>query len=337
MRVLITGGLGYIGSHTSVELLGQEHAVLIIDNLENSQIGVLDEIERIAKLRPKFECVDIRDSLRLDRSLSNFRPEAVIHFAAKKDPQASISQPMAYYQTNVKGTLNLLNSMMKHGVTRFVFSSSAAVYGNPVSVPVREDSRTDPLTPYARSKDIMEGITNDLFTTAAGNSACILRYFNPAATHPSGRLSAYHPHEAQNLFPSLMRAVRLKKALTIHGMNLPTPDGTGVRDYIHVQDLASGHVSALGYANITHGCEIFNLGTGEGYSVRQVIEAFEESVGQSVPFEFGSARPGDPARSFADTEKAKRLLNWRPEHGLENMLADEWEAFDCASELNSGT
>lgn len=333
VRVLVTGGLGYIGSHTVVELLLSKHKVLIIDNLENSKTEVLGAISSIANDCPEFRRVDIRAARDVDHVIGKFKPEAVIHFAAKKNPQASLDYPIDYYETNVTGTVNLVRSMMNCGVRKLVFSSSAAVYGNPEFVPVREDHRTNPITPYARTKEIAEHFISDVFTAAAGNSACILRYFNPVASHPSGVFHPHHPHGAPNLFPSLIRAAYAEnEELFIHGTNFPTQDGTGVRDYIHVCDLALGHVAALRYAISHLGAEIFNLGTGKGYSVRHVIREFENTIGRGVATVDGPPRPGDPFSSFSNTDKAEASLNWKAGYGLRQMLIDEWKALRVADD-----
>lgn len=328
MRVLVTGGLGYIGSHASIELALRKHDLLILDNLENSTLGVLDVIRQFTDSDVDFERIDIRDSERLDDAIAGFMPDAIVHFAAKKDPQESILKPTEYYDANVLGTINLAKAARKHLVRKFVFSSSAAVYGHAKEAPVNEDHPLEPLSPYARTKQIGEMIVADIFASQSGACAFALRYFNPVGTHQSGALLAHHQKSSNNLFPALMRAVRSDTdVLTVHGSDLPTPDGTGVRDYIHVQDLAVGHVAALHRLGDRSGMQVLNLGTGQGYSVRQVIDTFEETLGRKVRHEYGPARPGDPAVSYAATERSVAALAWSPGFNLEQMLQDEWLAF----------
>ena len=337
MRVLLTGGLGYIGSHTAIELIAGGHEPLIIDNLENSTTDVLESIERFTGTRPAFEEIDIRDWSSLSRAMGQFQPEAIVHFAAKKDPQESIEKPLDYYDANVSGSINLIKCAREHSTRKFVFSSSAAVYGHAKQTPISEDHPLEVLSPYARTKHIGELMIEDVFSSQAGASAFILRYFNPVGTHQSGALIAHHKKAAKNLFPALMRAVQSRtEVLTIHGRDLPTPDGTGIRDYIHVQDLAAGHVAALECLDQRSGVEILNVGTGRGYSVREVIETCERALGRRVPYQFGPPREGDPAVSFAETLKSVAVLNWAPRLKLEDMLLDEWRAFSaCGSDRST--
>lgn len=328
MKVLLTGGLGYIGSHTAIELVLKGHELLIIDNLENSRTAVLDSIALASGSRPGFMQVDVRDFDGLNDTVGRFKPEAIIHFAAKKDPQESIEQAVEYYHSNVTGSINLIRAALAHSVRRFVFSSSASVYGDAKQTPIREDHPLDPLSPYAKTKHMGELVIQDAFALRPDYSAFILRYFNPVGTHRSGALIAHHNKTAKNLFPALFRSVASEhEFLTIHGDDLPTPDGTGVRDYIHVQDLAAGHVAALNRLQPGSGVQILNLGTGLGYSVREVIETCEKTLGCRVPHQYGRPRPGDPAVSFAATEKSVAALQWRPGFSLEDMLKDEWRAF----------
>ena len=328
MRVLVTGGLGYIGSHTSIELVLRKHELLILDNLENSTLDALEAIRRFTGSQPDFERIDIRDCDRLDDAIGRFRPDAIVHFAAKKDPQESILKPAEYYDANVVGTVNLAKAARKHLVRKFVFSSSAAVYGHAKQAPITEDHPLEPLSSYARTKQVGEMIVGDIFASQPGARAFALRYFNPVGTHQSGALLAHHQRSSNNLFPALMRAVRSDTdVLTVHGSDLSTPDGTGVRDYIHVQDLAVGHVAALDRLGDSHGMQVLNLGTGRGYSVRQVINTFEGILGRKVRHEYGPARPGDPAVSYAATARSMAALAWAPRFDLEQMLKDEWSAF----------
>jgi len=328
MKALVTGGLGYIGSHTVVELLNKGMDVVVLDNLENSSATVLDVIERLTSKRPEFDESDVRSKTALDEVFKKYKPDIVVHFAAKKDPQASIAESLSYYETNVCGTMNILASMAAYDVKRLVFSSSAAVYGNPTKMPISEDMRTDSLTPYARSKEFSEQIIRDHFSLGDRGGACILRYFNPTGTHPSGLFAPHHHHDASNLFPSLVRAARFDgDPLIVYGNDLPTKDGTGIRDYIHVQDLAIGHVAAISHAEALDSADTINLGTGVGYSVKEVIQTCEHSLECKVPFSYGPARKGDPVESYADTSKAGKLLKWRPEKDLKDMLRDEWIAY----------
>jgi len=327
MKVLVTGGLGYIGSHTVSELLMREHEILIVDNLENSSVDVIDSLHELTGIRPGFEKIDIRDSAILDDSVAAFRPDAIIHFAAKKDPQESIDNPLAYYETNVTGSINVLKSANRHSVRQFVFSSSAAVYGHAKQTPITEDHVIQPLSPYASSKRMVEVVLQDVFAGGKAGCAVTLRYFNPVGTHRSGALIPHHPKTSKNLFPAVVRAARPgTEILTVHGDDLPTFDGTGVRDYVHVQDLAAGHVAALERVESTPGAKILNIGTGRGYSVRQVIGAFEEMLGLEVRHKYGPPRPGDPVVSFADTSKATATLSWEPQFDLPEMVKDEWRA-----------
>lgn len=306
----------------------RDHELLIVDNLENSTITVLDSLRELLGFRPEFEQVDIRDFVALDAAMARFQPEAILHFAAKKDPQESILQPLAYYETNVAGSINLLRSAQSHGVAKLVFSSSAAVYGHARQVPITEDHPVSPLTPYASSKHMVEVMMQDAFRARSGTSAFILRYFNPVGTHESGALIPHHPRGSKNLFPALIRAVKEEsEPLTVHGDNLPTPDGTGIRDYIHVQDLAEGHAVALECLQEEQGAKTLNLGTGRGYSVREVLTQFEQSLGKPVPHVFGSPREGDPIISYAETFRSKAALEWSPRRDLKKMLLDEWRSF----------
>lgn len=338
MKVLVTGGLGYIGSHTVIELISREHELLIVDNLENSSLDVLESIHEYTGVRPEFEEIDIRDYPRLNASVANFQPHSIVHFAAKKDPQESIENPVSYYDANVAGSINLLKSANEYSVRKFVFSSSAAVYGHAQQTPIAEDHPICPLSPYARTKRMVESAIADVFSGWEGSGAFLLRYFNPVGTHRSGVMIPHHQKRSRNLFPALVRAAQPgSEVLTVHGESLPTFDGTGVRDYVHVQDLAAAHAAALDRLETVSGVEVLNVGTGQGYSVRQVIKAFEDTVGLSVRHEYGPARCGDPAISFADTRKSIARLHWKPKFDLVEMVKDEWRARCGADSDRSGS
>lgn len=324
--ILVTGGLGYIGSHTCAVLAEAGRALLIVDNLCNARPQVLERLRSLAPgRRIDFERLDIRDRAALERLLARHKVEAVVHFAGLKAVAESVAQPLAYYDNNVGGTLALLQAMQAHGVRRLVFSSSATVYGDPERLPLTESHPLRPANPYGRTKLIIEQMLADHAAADAGFAYAALRYFNPAGAHPSGRLGEDPRGIPNNLFPYIagVAAGRLEK-LRVWGSDYATPDGTGVRDYLHVMDLARGHLAALDYL-ARHGRSItVNLGTGRGYSVLEAVRAFERACGRRIALEMAGRRPGDVAQCYADASLAARELGWRAERDLEAMCRDAW-------------
>lgn len=324
--ILVTGGLGFIGAHTVVELLGAGHEVLVYDNLSNSHLVVLERITAITGRAPLFIEGDVRDREGLNRVFASHSIGSVLHFAGLKSVGESVSQPLAYFDNNVQGSLVLLQAMAAHGVKRLVFSSSATVYGNPDQVPIREDAPTRVTNPYGRTKLMVEDICRDLCASDPTWRFALLRYFNPVGAHPSGLIGEDPRGIPNNLMPYIARvaAGRLPE-LQVFGDDYPTPDGTGVRDYIHVQDLARGHLAALDYLARTElPLDVFNLGTGQGYSVLEVVRAFAAASGREVPYGVAGHRPGDVASCYADSGKAKRVLGWEARLGLEDMCRSAW-------------
>lgn len=323
--ILITGGAGYIGSHTCVELITAGQTVLLLDNLSNSRIEVLNRIERITGVQPRFIEGDIRDGALLDRVFSEYPIQSVIHFAGLKAVGESIEKPLEYYENNVGGTLELLAAMRRHKARRLVFSSSATVYGDPHTVPILENFPLSVTNPYGRSKLMIEEILGDLAMAEADWRIARLRYFNPVGAHPSGLIGEDPNGIPNNLMPFIAQvAVGKRPELTVFGNDYPTPDGTGVRDYIHVLDLARGHLAALAALDRNEGLITVNLGTGKGYSVLDMVHAFERASGRRVPYRVAPRRSGDVARCYADPELAARLLGWRAERGIDAMCADTW-------------
>lgn len=323
--VLVTGGTGYIGSHTCVELLNAGHEVVIVDNLYNSNIHVLDRIEQLTGKRPYFYQVDILDVNALHEVFEKHRIEAVIHFAAYKAVGESVQIPLTYYQNNITGALNVYQAMQKYGCKVIVFSSSATVYGQPKSCPISEDFPVSTTNPYGSTKLMNEMILEDYAKSDPKLSAMILRYFNPIGAHQSGLLGEVPNGIPNNLVPYLARVANgtLEK-LRVFGNDYPTHDGTGVRDYIHVVDLARGHVHALDYALANRGVEKINLGTGVGYSVLDIVKAYEKACGHPIPYEIVERRAGDIAECYANPEKAKRLLGWTAQYSIDQMCIDSW-------------
>jgi UDP-glucose 4-epimerase len=324
MAILVTGGTGYIGSHTVVELLSTGAQVVIIDNLINSKELVIDRIEKITGKRPSFVKCDILDADSLDRVFDSF-PEidSVIHFAGLKAVGESCQKPLWYYHNNITGTLNLLNSMLKHNVKRIVFSSSATVYGNPKTVPISEDFPTSTTNPYGETKLMIERILKDTCAANPDFSACVLRYFNPIGAHESGLIGEDPKGIPNNLLPYIMKvAVGKLECLSVFGNDYPTPDGTGVRDYIHVVDLALAHINAVKYTESLKGIEYINVGTGNGYSVLDIVKAFGEAWGEPIKYKISDRRPGDIAECYASTEKAYKLLGWKAQRDLKKMCED---------------
>jgi UDP-glucose 4-epimerase len=330
--VLVTGGAGYIGSHACVELLQSGYEVVVVDNLCNSSKISLERVARITGKAPQFYLADMRDKPALERIFSAHQINAVIHFAGLKAVGESVSIPLRYYDNNISGTLTLLEVMSSAGVKSMIFSSSATVYGDPATVPIREDFPLGPTNPYGRTKLMIEEILRDLWQADASWNIVLLRYFNPVGAHRSGLIGEDPQGIPNNLMPYISRvaAGRLEELL-VFGDDYPTKDGTGVRDYIHVVDLAQGHIAALrlqgsrrrgdgGYAGVL----TYNLGTGRGFSVLEMVQAFEEACGRKIPYRIGGRRPGDIAICYADPHLANIELGWRAERGIEEMCADAW-------------
>ena len=325
MRVLVTGGAGYIGSHTLVELLGQGHEVAVVDSHANSSPVVLERVHALTNGRIDAHRADIRDTAALRDILGGWRPEAVIHFAGLKAVGESVRQPLEYYDVNVAGTLSLLRAMEAGGCGRIIFSSSATVYGEPVYLPYNEDHPLNPTSVYGQTKRIAEQVLTDWAAAGPDRTAILLRYFNPVGAHASGRLGEDPAGEPQNLMPYLAQvATGRRDRLRVFGNDYPTPDGTGVRDYIHVVDLARAHVAALARAVATTGAEAFNIGTGRGLSVMEMLAAFSRAVGRDLPHEVLPRREGDIAEMQADCRKAAQVLGWRAEYGVDAMAASLW-------------
>lgn len=323
--ILVTGGAGYIGSHTVVELLDAGYQPIIIDNLCNSSPVALERIERICGRAPLFYQADIRDAAALEQIFARHPIEAVIHFAGLKAVGESARIPLDYYDNNINGTLVLLRVMQKAAVFKMVFSSSATVYGDPVEVPIREDFPTSATNPYGRGKLMIEEILKDLSASDSRWGIVLLRYFNPVGAHPSGLIGEDPRGIPNNLAPYVSQvAVGTLRELSVFGNDYPTIDGTGVRDYIHVVDLAEGHLRALDRIADFDGILTYNLGTGTGYSVLQLVEAFEKASGRPVPYRIAPRRPGDIAACWADPGLARDELNWVAERDLAQMMGDSW-------------
>ena len=325
MQILVTGGAGYIGSHTVLELLDAGYEVLIVDNFVNSKPAALTRLRQLTAKPFDFEEVDLCDPAAVDALFTRHSIDAVIHFAGLKAVGESVQKPLEYYRNNLYSTINLLLAMKSHGVTQFVFSSSATVYGDPVSVPIREDFALSATNPYGRTKLMIEEMLQDAALADPALQICLLRYFNPVGAHSSGMIGEDPTGVPNNLMPYIAQVAVGKLArLRVFGDDYPTPDGTGVRDYIHVVDLAKGHVAALKRLAACKGVCTYNLGTGVGYSVLDVLHAFEKACGKTLPYEVAPRRPGDVAVCYADPEKAARELGWRAEFGIERMCADAW-------------
>jgi UDP-glucose 4-epimerase len=325
MRILVTGGAGYIGSHTCCELLAAGHAVVVVDNLCNSKEESLRRVMEIAGRDLDFVKADLRDRAALDAIFRGQAIDAVIHFAGLKAVGESTRIPLAYYENNVGGTLTLCQAMAEAGVRRLVFSSSATVYGDPATVPIREGFPLSATNPYGRSKLMVEEILRDLADSDGAWAIDLLRYFNPVGAHPSGRIGEDPNGIPNNLMPYVAQVAVGKLAeLQVFGDDYPTPDGTGVRDYIHVVDLARGHLRALERPDRGTGVSVYNLGTGRGYSVLEMVRAFEDASGRRVPYRVGDRRPGDIATCYADPSLAEAELGWRAEFGIEAMVRDAW-------------
>ncbi len=333
MNILLTGGAGYIGSHTALALLARGHQLVLVDNFSNSQSEVLKRLSNLSRGMPgsfAFTELDICDAKALAAAFAanaatgkNF--DAVIHFAGLKAVGESAREPLKYYQHNVAGTVTLLKMMQQYQVNCLVFSSSATVYGDPASLPLTEQSPTLPQSVYGRSKWLVEQILADYCAANPAFSAVALRYFNPVGAHRSGQLGEDPQGIPNNLMPFISQvAVGRREALTVFGNDYPTPDGTGVRDYIHVLDLADGHVRALEQLHNQAGHHLFNLGTGQGYSVLQMVEAFRQVSGHPIPLHFAPRRPGDVSACYADAGKALQQLGWQARLNLTDMISDTW-------------
>lgn len=324
MAILVTGGTGYIGSHTTVELLNAGCDVIIVDNLSNSKELVVDRIEKICGRRPAFIKCDLLDKEALDNVFEN-HPEidSVIHFAGLKAVGESTRLPLLYYHNNITGTLNLLESMISHKVYRIVFSSSATVYGAPKSVPISEDFPLSTTNPYGETKLMIERILKDTCAAHPEFSACVLRYFNPIGAHESGIIGEDPKGIPNNLLPYITKvAIGKLECLSVFGNDYPTHDGTGVRDYIHVVDLALAHLKAIEYTERLTGIDYINVGTGNGYSVLDIVKAFGEAWGSPINYKIADRRPGDIAECYADPTKALNVLGWRAERDLAKMCED---------------
>lgn len=324
-KVLVTGGAGYIGSHTCVELLEQGSDVVVVDNLSNSYQDALDRVAEITGKSLDFEKADIRDEAALDAIFSRYDIDSVIHFAGLKAVGESVEKPLWYYENNVQGTITLSRVMAKHNVKNLVFSSSATVYGDPATVPINESFPLSATNPYGRSKLIIEEILRDVYVSDDSWNIVLLRYFNPVGAHASGRIGEDPQGIPNNLLPYISQvAVGKLEKLSVFGGDYPTPDGTGVRDYIHVVDLALGHLAALERLKDEPGCVVYNLGTGNGYSVIDMVKAFEKASDKPVPYAIVDRRPGDISTCYADPKLAKEELKWEAKKNLEDMCQDAW-------------
>ena len=324
-RILVTGGTGYIGSHTCVALFEAGYDVTILDNLCNSRVEVLTSIETICSKKPKFIKGDIRDRALLERIFDASTYQAVIHFAGLKAVGESVLNPLSYYENNVAGTVALLMAMDKAGPKTIVFSSSATVYGDPQTVPICEDFPTSATNPYGRTKLMIENILADLSKADPSWKIARLRYFNPVGAHESGLIGEDPLGVPNNLMPYIAQvATGRRPHLNVWGNDYDTPDGTGVRDYLHVLDLAQGHLAALRYLEHHQKIITINLGTGRGYSVLEVIAAFEQASGIKIPYQFGPRRAGDVAQCYADPKRSKELFGWSANRTLEQMCMDAW-------------
>jgi len=323
--ILVTGGAGYIGSHTCVALIEAGYSVLVLDNLANSKASAIDRVEQITGVRPAFVNGDIRDSALLDKLFSAHSISAVIHFAGLKAVGESVQLPLSYYDNNVHGSVNLLQAMKRAGVKTFVFSSSATVYGNPQSLPIQEHFPLSATNPYGRSKLMVEEILGDLHVAESDWNIARLRYFNPVGAHHSGLIGEDPKGIPNNLVPFIAQvAVGLREKLRVFGSDYPTLDGTGVRDYIHVMDLALGHIRALEYLNQNGGLLTVNLGTGNGSSVLEVVRAFEQASGKQIAYDIVGRRDGDIAACWADPALAEQLLGWKATRDIQTMCEDSW-------------
>jgi UDP-glucose 4-epimerase len=325
MKILVTGGTGYIGSHTCVELLAAGHEVVVVDNLSNSRRDVNEQVARIAGRAPAFVEADIRDRAAMQALFASQPFDAVVHFAGLKAVGESVGQPLRYYDNNVTGSLVLFETMQQAGVKTLVFSSSATVYGDPATVPIVEDFPLSATNPYGRSKLMIEDMLRDLALADPEWRIALLRYFNPVGAHESGLIGEEPNGIPNNLVPYIAQVADGRRdALNVYGGDYPTPDGTGMRDYIHVVDLAIGHVKTLGKLATSPGLLTYNLGTGRGNSVLEMVRAFEQACGKPIPYKIVARRPGDIATCYADPARAKAELGWSAERDVAQMCADSW-------------
>ena len=323
--ILVTGGSGYIGSHTVLELLNKNYEVVVVDNFSNSSFESIRRVQNITGKMVTFYEADIRDEGKMDEILSAHKIDAVIHFAAFKAVGESCRMPLKYYENNISGTVSLLKVLDKHGVKKIIFSSSATVYGDPERLPLDENCRLSTTNPYGSTKLMMEGIMQDLWKADNAWNIILLRYFNPVGAHESGLIGEDPKGIPNNLMPFVAQVASGKLAcINVFGNDYDTPDGTGVRDYIHVVDLALGHIAAIENCNDS-GVHIYNLGTGRGYSVLEMIHAFEKACGKTLPYKICERRPGDIASCYAAPDKAKAELKWEATHGIEEMCASQWK------------
>lgn len=326
MKYLVTGGTGYIGSHVVVELINRGIETVIVDDLSNSDVSVVDRIEKITGVRPIFIECDICDILRLDSVFKKHQIDTVLHFAGKKSVAESVALPLLYYKNNLLGLVNLLQCMGNHKVNNLVFSSSATVYGASKKMPVDENSPLGCTNPYGWTKLMIEEVIKDYCVANPKFNAALLRYFNPVGAHSSGLIGECPNGIPNNLAPYILQVASGKLPhLNIYGNDYDTPDGTGVRDYIHVCDLAEGHIAAIDKLHQNCGLVVYNLGTGRGYSVLQVLHAFEKAVGRQLPYVYANRRPGDIATCYAVTDKAKKELNFVASRGIDEMARDSWK------------
>ncbi len=325
MKILVTGGAGFIGSHTCVELLNQGYEPVVIDNYSNSNPVVFDRIKKITGKNVKFYEGDIRDKEILRKIFKENDIFGTIHFAGLKAVGESVEKPLMYYENNVTGTLNLLEVMNENDVRNIIFSSSATVYGEPSEIPLTEKADLGPTNPYGQSKLMVEHIMQDLYKAENNWNIVLLRYFNPVGAHESGLIGEDPNGKPNNLFPFIVQVlIGKREMLSVFGDDYDTPDGTGVRDYIHILDLVDGHISALDLLKKECGLEIINLGTGAGYSVLQIIKEFEKATGKAVPYKVTERRSGDIATSYADPEKALNKMNWKAKYSIDKMCVDMW-------------
>jgi UDP-glucose 4-epimerase len=326
MKVLLTGGAGYIGSHTAVEMINDGFNVEILDNLANSSIKAVDNVGRLTNSRVEFHRTDLLDASKLTEVLKHGKFDAVVHFAGLKAVAESISDPLNYYKTNITGTINLCEAMLQSGVNNLVFSSSATVYGEPEKLPIDEDAQIiDAINPYGRTKLMIEKILEDVCNANPEWNVALLRYFNPGGAHESGEIGEDPNGIPNNLLPYVSQvAVGKRQQLTVNGNDYATPDGTCVRDYVHVVDLARGHLAAIRKLSQKPGLVTYNLGTGKGSSVLEVIHAFERANGITLPYTMGPRRPGDIPESYTNPGKAETDLDWKAEKTLEDICRDAW-------------
>ena len=325
MAILVTGGAGFIGTHTCIELLNAGEEIVVFDNFHNSKMAAVEAVKKLTGCDFKFYEADMLDADAMERIFAENNITEVIHFAGLKAVGESVAKPLEYYHNNITGTLVLLYTMRRHGCKRFVFSSSATVYGSPKSVPIREDFPLSTTNPYGSTKLMIENILRDLYAADPTWSIALLRYFNPVGAHESGLIGEDPNGIPNNLMPRLLDVAMGKTAaITVYGDDYPTKDGTGVRDYIHVVDLAKGHLAAIAKVRAEQKCDAYNLGTGKGYSVFDIIHALEKACGKEIPYTVTPRRPGDVAQCYADPAKAKAELGWTAKLGIDEMCHDAW-------------